>query len=109
MIARILVGLGGTPFTPTAIRYARISPHPPEVARELLTDVADYCRADGYEAEVEHVESSAQQLLLQHATDWKADAIIVGNSVKHFWLKKLLGETAMHIIRHANVPLFLSQ
>ncbi|MDF1744184.1 MAG: universal stress protein [Gimesia sp.] len=47
--------------------------------------------------------------LLQHATDWNADIIIVGNSVKRFWLKKLLGETAMRVIQHASVPLFLSQ
>jgi len=83
--------------------------HPPEVASELLTDAAEYCRAHGYDAEVEHVAGSAQELLLQHATDWKADVIVVGNSIKRLWLKKLLGETAMHVIRHADVPLFLSQ
>ncbi len=83
--------------------------HPPEIAHELLTDAADYCRAFGFEAEVEHVAGSPQELLLQHATDWNADVIVVGNSVKRIWLKKLLGETAMHVIKNANVPLFLSQ
>lgn len=83
--------------------------HPPEVARELVADVAGYCRAYGYDAEVEYVAGSAQQQLLQHATDWKADLIVLGNSAKHLWLKKLLGETALHVIRHADVPLFLSQ
>lgn len=81
----------------------------PEEANQLLTDVATYCRSYGYEAETEHVESPAQEFLLQHAADWKADAIVVGNSVKHLWLKKLMGETAIHLIRNATVPLFLSQ
>lgn len=83
--------------------------HPPEVARELVANVVGYCRAYGYDAEVEHVAGSAKQQLLQHATDWKADLIVVGNSAKHLWLKKLLGETAMHVIKHADIPLFLSQ
>jgi len=83
--------------------------HSPEVARELVTEVAGYCHAYGFEAEVEHIAGSAQQLLLQHATDWNADLIVVGNSIKHYWLKKLLGETAMHVIRNTEVPLFLSQ
>lgn len=83
--------------------------HPPEIAQTLLKDVADYCRAYGYDAEVEHVEDSAKQHLLQHATDWNADLIVLGNSAKHLWLKKLLGETAMQVIKHAEIPLFLSQ
>ena len=83
--------------------------HAPEVAAELLADAADYCRAYGCDAEVEHVAGSAQELLLGHATDWNADVIVVGNSAKRLWLKKLLGETAMHAIRHATVPVFLSQ
>ena len=83
--------------------------HPPEVGRELVTEIADYCQAYGYESEVEHVAGSAQQLLLQHAADWNADLMVVGNSVKRLWLKKLFGETALHVIRHANIPLFLSQ
>lgn len=83
--------------------------HSPEVARELLDDVAGYCRAYGYEIEFEHVPGSAQKLLLQQAADWNADLIVVGNSAKHLWLKKLLGETAMHVLRNATIPLFLSQ
>ncbi len=83
--------------------------HPPEVASELVAEISSYCQAYGYEAEVEHIEGSAKQLLLQHATDWNADLIVIGNSIKHYWLKKLLGETAMHVIRESRIPLFLSQ
>lgn len=83
--------------------------HPLEAGRELVTEVAGYVRAYGFEAEVERMEGPAKQLLLQHATDWNADLIVVGNSIKHYWLKKLLGETAMHVIRNTEIPLFLSQ
>ncbi len=83
--------------------------HTPRIASELLNDLEGYCRAYGYNAEVEHTTGSARELLLQHATDWNADAIVVGNSVKRLWLKKLFGETAMHVVRNATVPLFLSQ
>lgn len=83
--------------------------HTPKSANGLLTDVASYCRSYGCDTEVEHVAGSARELLLQHATDWKADVIVVGNSVKRLWLKKLFGETAMHVIQNATVPLFLSQ
>lgn len=83
--------------------------HPLEAGRELVTEVAGYVRAYGFEAEVEHMEGPAKQLLLQHATDWDTDLIVVGNSIKHYWLKKLLGETAMHVIRNTEIPLFLSQ
>ena len=83
--------------------------HDPEIANGLLADAAGYCRSYGYEAETEHVAGSAKELLLQHATDWKADVIVVGNSVKRLWLKKLFGETAMDVIRNGTVPIFLSQ
>ena len=83
--------------------------HPPDVGRGLVTEVANYCRAYGYEPEVEHLVGSPKQVLLEHGTDWNADMLVIGNSIRHYWLKKLLGETALHVIRQTNVPLFLSQ
>ena len=83
--------------------------HPPDTAQKLLSDLAGYCQAYGYEADTEHVKGPPKQQLLQHATDWDADLIVLGNSAKHLWMKKLLGETAMQVIKHANIPLFLSQ
>lgn len=49
----------------------------PEVADELSADVAGDCRVDGYDWEVEHVAGTPHKSLLQHATDWNADVIIV--------------------------------
>ncbi len=83
--------------------------HPSEVAQTLLSDMAGYCRAYGYDPETEHVKGGPKQQLLQHATDWNADLIVLGNSAKHLWVKNLLGETAMNVIRQASIPLFLSQ
>lgn len=121
-IRRVLLAYSGSMESAKAIRrfmHMQLWPdlsvkvvtfeHTPQIASELLTDVAGYCNAYGYDIEVEHVAGSAQESLLQHATDWNADAIVVGNSVKRLWRKKLLGETAMHVIRNATIPLTMSQ
>ena len=47
--------------------------------------------------------------LLPYAQDWDADLIVVGNSAQSLLLRKLFGETALHLIRHADRPLFLCQ
>ncbi len=83
--------------------------HTPDLADGLLSDVSSDCRSYGYDVETERVAGSAKALLLQHANDWKADVIVVGNSVKRLWMRKLFGETALNVIRNATVPLFLSQ
>jgi nucleotide-binding universal stress UspA family protein len=43
------------------------------------------------------------------ATLWQADMIVLGNSARSLLMKRVLGETALHIIRNADRPLFLSQ
>ena len=83
--------------------------HRPGVADELLEDLASYRRAYGFDAKVELVAGSLEKLLLQHALDWNADVIILGNSAKHLWLRRLFGDFAMHVIKSASIPLFLSQ
>lgn len=83
--------------------------HPNEIAQTLLNEMAGYCRAHGHDVECEHVEGSPKQQLLQHATGWNSDLIVLGNGSKRLWLKKLLGDTAMNVIRHADIPLFVSQ
>ncbi|MDA1233001.1 MAG: universal stress protein [Planctomycetota bacterium] len=67
---------------------------PNEIAETLLNEMAGYCRSHGHEFECEHIEGSPKQQLLQHATDWNADLIVLGNGSRRLWLKKLLGDTA---------------
>lgn len=78
-------------------------------ARTLLSDAARYCAAHGMQAEVEHVPGHAKEKLLEHASGWGADLIVMGTTSRARILRHLLGDTALHALRHAEVPLFLSQ
>ncbi len=82
---------------------------PHEEAEQLLADAMEYCRAHGHEPEQEHVESSPRDGLLEHAAEWQADLIVMGSSSRARILQHLLGDTALHALRHAEIPLFLTQ
>ena len=78
-------------------------------ARELLTDAANYCRAHGLEVETECVTGSPKEHLLSYIRNWGADLTVVGNSNQNLILRRIFGETALHVIRNAEHPLFLAQ
>ncbi len=78
-------------------------------ARRLLFDASEYCRAHGFAVETESNSGAPKDFLLPMATLWQADMIVMGNSARNLLLKRLLGETALHIIRNADRPLFLCQ
>jgi nucleotide-binding universal stress UspA family protein len=78
-------------------------------AQQLLHDASEYCRAHGFHVEHESNPGSPKDFLLPMATLWQADMIVLGNSAGHLLTKQLLGETALHIIRNADRPLFLCQ
>jgi nucleotide-binding universal stress UspA family protein len=82
---------------------------PEDEARELLTDAADYCRVYGHDVEQERLEGSARDGLLEHAAEWKADLIVMGSSSRARIIQHLLGDTALHAVSHAEIPLFLTQ
>ena len=78
-------------------------------ANNLLAEAADYCRAHGIEAETECVTGSPKDHLLPYLQNWGADLTVVGNSAQNLLLRRIFGETALHVIRNADKPLFLSQ
>ena len=80
-----------------------------EKARRLLYDASEYCQAHGFHVESESNPRSPKDFLLSVATLWQADMIVLGNSARNLWVKRVIGETALHIIRNANRPLFLCQ
>lgn len=83
--------------------------HSEEKARKLLHDASEYCRAHGYSVVGESNPGSPKDFLLPIATYWQADMIVLGNSAGSLLVKRALGETALHIIRNADRPLFLCQ
>jgi nucleotide-binding universal stress UspA family protein len=78
-------------------------------AHQLLYDASEYCRAHGFHVDHESNPGSPKDFLLPMATQWQADMIVLGNSARSLLMKRVLGETALHIIRNADRPLFLSQ
>jgi nucleotide-binding universal stress UspA family protein len=78
-------------------------------ARELLHEASDYCRAHGFHVATEWNPGFPKEILLPIAAHWRADMIVMGNSVRSLLLRKTLGETSLHLIRSADRPLFLSQ
>jgi nucleotide-binding universal stress UspA family protein len=74
-----------------------------------LQDAAEYCRAHGLAPEIDHPEDSARDALLPYADQWEADLIVMGNSAHNFLMRQLFGEVALHTIKNAKLPLFLSQ
>lgn len=84
--------------------------HSDDKAHQLLYDASEYCRAHGFHVRrADSNPGSPKDFLLPIATYWQADIIVLGNSARNMLLKRILGETALHIIRHADRPLFLCQ
>ncbi|MHC4413841.1 MAG: universal stress protein [Planctomycetota bacterium] len=80
-----------------------------EEGEPLLADAVRYCTLHGYDAEHERVEDSPRERLLEYAQAWNADLIVMGSSSRARIIKHLLGDTALHALRHAEIPLFLTQ
>jgi len=78
-------------------------------ARRLLFDASEYVRAHGFHVEADWNPGSPKDFLLPMATQWQADMIVMGNSARSLLVKRVLGETALQIIRDADRPLFLCQ
>ncbi len=78
-------------------------------AGTLLADAVGYCDAHGYHAEQERVEGHPRDQLLEYARQWPADLIVMGSTSRARIFKHLLGDTTLHAVRHAEIPLFLTQ
>jgi nucleotide-binding universal stress UspA family protein len=78
-------------------------------ARQLLRDAAEYCRSHGFNVVTEFNPGAPKDFLLPLATLWQADMIVMGNSARNLLIRKILGETSLHLIRNADRPLFLCQ
>ncbi len=78
-------------------------------SKTLLADAAEYCRAHGFKPETEYVGKPPLHEILPYAKTWKADLLVMGNSAKQMMLRRILGETALYVMRNAEMPLFLAQ
>jgi nucleotide-binding universal stress UspA family protein len=121
-IRRVLVAYNGSMESAKALKrfvQVRLWPEitmriacfdgPKDEAEELLADAAEYCRAHGHEVETQHVQGPPRERLLEHAAEWQADLIVMGSTSRARIFQHLLGDTALHALRHAEIPLFLTQ
>lgn len=121
-IERVLIAYSGSPESAKTMRrfiQARLWPNltlrivtfnrEDEEARQLLDRAANYCRAHGFQTEVESVPGSAKEQLVPYAAKWNADLIVMGSSARNFLIRNLVGETALQVVTTADRPLFLCQ
>lgn len=77
---------------------------------QILVDQAvTYCKAHGFETDGFALEGPAHEHILPYAQGWDADIVVMSNSARQLMLRRIFGETALHVIRHAHVPLYLAQ
>ena len=80
-----------------------------EVGLPALEEARKYMRLHGVEPETRLESGPPRTGVLEEAEKWNADLIVLGNSAKNFLRRQILGETALHTIHHAELPLFLAQ
>ena len=78
-------------------------------AKQLLHDASGYCELHGYETETQYLDDSPRDVLLSHAEQWGADMIVLGSTNRGRIARFLLGDTVVHLIKNANIPLYLAQ
>jgi len=121
-IGRVLLAYSGSPQSAKTVRrfvQSRLWPgvrlrlltcgRSADEAEDLLANMAAYCRAHGHTPEVEHSREQPGAGILAAAAEWDADLIVLGNGAGSLWLNRILGGTALHVIRNADRPLYLSQ
>jgi nucleotide-binding universal stress UspA family protein len=121
-VNRVLIAYSGSMESATAMKrfiQLRLWPqaklrivtfeHEAEKAAMLVGDAAEYCRAHGFEVEEAFNPEAPKHHLIPYAEEWGADRIVVGNSAKNLLLRRMFGETALHVIENAERPLFLAQ
>ena len=81
----------------------------PRESETLLADASSYCHSHGLAAQTQHVEGGPREHLLECAQQGEADLIVLGSTSRARILKRLLGDTVLHCLRNADVPLFLTQ
>lgn len=79
-----------------------------EESDPLLGQAAAFCEAHGLSVETERSPLSPREGILARAQQWGADMIVLSANLRSYLLRKVLGDTAAHVIQHADRPLFLS-
>ena len=80
-----------------------------EEARQLMHDASEYCEAHGFRVEREYNPGHPKNLLIPMAALWQADMIVLPGTEHSLTTQRVFGETTLHIIRDADIPLFVGR
>jgi len=121
-ISRVLIAYNGSMESAKAMKrfvQMRLWPdaalkvvtfHPSDhEAYKLLVAAEGYCRTHGYHVEHQSNPGQAKDSLLAAANLWRADMIVMGNSARSVWMRRILGDTFLNVVSQTELPLFLAQ
>ncbi len=76
-----------------------------ETSRNYLKSVADHLGNEGIETKV--LEGNVSDVMLDQAKVWGADLLVLGTHGRGFLENMLMGNTAVNIVKHAEIPLLI--
>jgi nucleotide-binding universal stress UspA family protein len=119
---RVLIAYNGSMESAKAMkRFIQMNPWPDvtikiasfgfkeDEAAELLANARAYCLAHGREVETESLPPYPTEGLLAHARHWDADLVVLGATGRSKIAKFILGDTVLHVMQSAEIPLFLGR
>jgi nucleotide-binding universal stress UspA family protein len=120
-VRRVLVAYSGSPESARALRaFVQLRAWPgctlsvttfgrdKPAAERLLSDAAAYCEAHGYEPRLHYSPKPAVEGILDTARGSAADLVVMGDGAHGVLVRRILGDTLMHVVRQADRPLFLT-
>ena len=82
---------------------------PEEASRQILSEARAYFLSHEIEADSVHRQGSAREQIVREVASWDADLVVLGGSSRGPIAARLFGATGLHVLRHVDRPLFLSQ
>jgi nucleotide-binding universal stress UspA family protein len=120
--SRVLIAYNGSMESAKAMkRFIQLAPWPDvtikvacfgfddDKAEELLAGARAYCHAHGHVIETESLRPYPTEGLLAHARHWNADLVVLGATSRSKIAKLILGDTVLHVMQSAEIPLFLGR
>jgi nucleotide-binding universal stress UspA family protein len=102
-LASLFQSLGAGPgyYPPAAIDWDRFQKDQLEKGRELVTKAAEKLRSSGFRVEAMVREGPTRTEIVDIASQWHADLIVVGSHGRRGLQRMLLGSVSDFVARHA--------
>lgn len=77
--------------------------------KELLDRVRPVVEAAGFQVTTAMEEGDARFVIVDHATSWNADVIVMGSHGRKGLGRLLMGSVAEHVLRHAHCSVLMAR